>query len=172
MNSPLCQRPFPPYAQRRRDADRDEHRDVTKGHGRLEVRTLRSSTLLNNHVGWPGVQQVCRVIRERYVRGKREREVAYYVTSLSRKQADAKRLLRLSREHWGSIENGLHYVRDETMDEDRCTICSGSAAENLATVRNAALNFLRLNKTSNFASRIRSFTRKPLRLFAILGYQN
>ena len=73
---------------------------------------------------------------------------------------------------WGSIENRLHYVRDKTMDEDRCTICSGHAAENLATVRNAGLNLLRLIKTKNIASKIRSFTRKPLRLFAILGYQN
>jgi len=62
------------------------------------------------------------VIRERRIRGKRERETAYYVTSLSRKKADAARLLQLSREHWGSIENRLHYVRDKTLDEDRCTI--------------------------------------------------
>lgn len=145
---------------------------MTKGHGRLERRAIESSTLINKSLGWPGVKQVCRVIRARFVHGKHEREVAYYITSLSRKQADAKRLLRLSREHWGSIENRLHYVRDKTLDEDRCTICSGHAAENLATVRNAGLNLLRLIKTKNIASKIRSFTRKPLRLFAILGYQN
>ena len=145
---------------------------MTKGHGRLEVRTLASSTMLNGYLHWPGVRQVCRVIRERRIRGRREREVAYYVTSLSRTQADAKRLLRLSREHWGSIENGLHYVRDKTLDEDRCTITSGSAPENLATVRNTGLNLLRMVGTRNIASKIRSFTRKPQRLFTILGYQN
>ena len=126
--------------------------------------------MLNDYLDWPGVRQVCRVNRERIIRGRREREVAYYVTSLSRKQADAKRLLRLSREHWGAIENGLHYVRDKTLDEDRCTITSGSAPENLATIRNAGLNLLRLNKIRKIASTIRSFTRKPQRLFAILGY--
>ena len=76
---------------------------------------------------------MCRVIRERFVHGKHEREVVYYITSLSRQQADGKRLLRLSHEHWGSIENRLHYVRDKTLEEDRCTICSATPRRTLAT---------------------------------------
>lgn len=98
-----------------------------------------------------------------------QHETAYYVTSLARDRADAETLLNLSRRHWGAIENGLHYVRDTTLDEDRCTIFRGNAPENLATLRNGALNWLRRLETSNFAAKIRSFTRKPQRLFALLG---
>jgi predicted transposase YbfD/YdcC len=131
---------------------------------------LKSTTALNRHLNWPQVAQVCQVVRERRIRGQRVSETAYYVTSLSRQQADARRLLKLSRDHWGAIENRLHYVRDKTMDEDRCTIFRGHAAENLATFRNAALNWLRLAATRNVAARIRSFTRNSQRLFAILGF--
>ncbi len=108
--------------------------------------------------------------RERRIRGKRETETAFYVTSLTPKQANATRLLKLSRSHWGAIENGLHHVRDTTLDEDRCTIFRGHAAENLATFRNAALNWLRQLGADNLASTIRSFTRNSQRLFAILGH--
>lgn len=161
---------FSPWAGLQRAAEREESRDVDKGHGRLETRTLTSTTGLNRHLDWPHVGQVCRIVRERRTRGRYERETAYYVTSLMRDKANAARLLKLSRGHWAAIENGLHYVRDTTLDEDRCTIYRGHAAENLATLRNATLNWLRQTGAVNLASRIRSFTRNSQRLFAILGY--
>jgi predicted transposase YbfD/YdcC len=98
------------------------------------------------------------------------REVAYFITSLSREQADAARLLTLIRDHWGAIENGLHYVRDESMGEDRSTIFRGHAPQNLAALRNGALNWLRRQGIRTISATIRSFTRKPLRLFSKLGY--
>jgi len=72
---------------------------LDKGHGRLEKRQLTSITSLNNYLDWPGVQQVCCVERERVSARKREIEVTYYVTSLSRNSANAERLLELSRRH-------------------------------------------------------------------------
>ena len=116
--------------------------------------------------------QVCRLVRERFHRGAWQTETAYYVTSLGRPQADAKRLQELAREHWASIENGLHHVRDTTLDEDRCTIFRGHAAQNLAALRNTALNWLRRRGAVNLAATIRSFTRQSQRLFAELGYVN
>jgi predicted transposase YbfD/YdcC len=98
---------------------------------------------LNGYLDWPGVQQVCQIQRERTIRGQTTRETAYYICSLDRTQADAQRLLALSRDHWGAIENRLHYVRDEAFGEDRCTIFRGHAPQNLAALRNAALNWLR-----------------------------
>lgn len=116
------------------------------------------------------MQQVCQVTRERTIGQETTREVAYFVTSLSREQAEASRLLELIRHHWGAIENGLHYVRDETMGEDRSTIFRGQAPHNLAALRNAALNWLRRQDIRQIASTLRSFNRKPLRLFTRLGY--
>jgi hypothetical protein len=37
---------------------------LDKGHGRLERRTLRASTVLNDYVDFPHVAQVCRIERE------------------------------------------------------------------------------------------------------------
>jgi predicted transposase YbfD/YdcC len=125
---------------------------------------------LNDHLDWPGVQQVCQVTRERTIQGQTTTEVAYFISSLSREKADATRLLQLSRDHWGAIENGLHYVRDETLGEDRSTIFRGHAPQNLAALRNAALNWLRRQDVSKITATLRSFTRQPLRLFTILGY--
>jgi predicted transposase YbfD/YdcC len=136
----------------------------------VERRTLASSVGLNQHLDWPGVAQVCRIQRERRFRGRTERETVYFVTSLSRRRANAALLLQLCRRHWGAIENGVHYVRDMTFGEDRCTISCGHAPQNLAAMRNAVLNWLRRRKSGNLAATIRSFTRNPQRLFAQLGF--
>ena len=100
-------------------------------------------------------------------------EAAYYISSVSRaKGGDAKTLLKLARGHWGAIENGLHHVRDTTFNEDRCTIFRGDAAENLAALRNTALNWLRTHKIEKIASKIRSFLRNSQRLFTMMGILN
>lgn len=125
---------------------------------------------MNDYLDWPGAQQVGQITRERTVNGKTETEVVYFITSLSREQADATRLLALTRDHWGAIENGLHWVRDEVMGEDRSTIFRGHAPQNLAALRNAALNWLRRNDCPQIAKTLRSFYRKSSRLFAKLGF--
>lgn len=127
---------------------------------------------MNHQLDWPGVQQVCRVVRRRTRHGKTSTETAYYITSLSRRQANAAQLGKLIRDHWGRVENGVHWVRDVVFDEDRCTISKGHSPHNWATVRNAAMNLLRRLKTENLAAKLRSFTRNSLRLFTILGYVN
>ena len=113
---------------------------------------------------------MCQITRERTIRGKKTTEVAYFITSLSRQQADAPRLLHLVRDHWGAIENGLHYVRDEALGEDRSTIFRGNAPQNLAALRNAGLNWLRRQQIRKITATLRSFARNPLRLFVRLGY--
>jgi predicted transposase YbfD/YdcC len=156
--------------QRQRRSERQTASSVDKGHGRRELRTLSSTISLNGYLDCPGVGQVCRVVRERIVREQRQTETAYYITSLSRERADAARLLALIRGHWGAIENGTHWVRDVVLEEDRCTIFRGAAAQNLAAFRNAALNWLRRTGGGNLAARIRSFTRNSQRLFAMFGF--
>lgn len=170
MNSPRRTRPFPPCVQRERQSEQRTHRSVEKGHGRLETRTITTTTSLNRHLDWPHVAQVCRVQRERTIAGRKTTEAAYYITSLPRHRANARRLLQFSREHWRATENGLHYVRDMAFGEDRCTLFRGHAPENLATVRNAVLNWLRGEGAHNITATLRSFARNSLRLFASFGY--
>ena len=78
-----------------------------KGHGRVEKRILRTTTLLTVHERWPGLAHGFESTRERTVAGTTTVEVAYGITSLSPREADAARLLGLVRDHW-RIENCLH----------------------------------------------------------------
>jgi len=116
------------------------------------------------------VKQVCRVERERTKGEKSTTETAYYITSLPRSKAPPDQLATMIRDHWGRMENGVHWVRDVVLDEDRCTIYRGHSPQNWAAARNAALNFLRSLKTDNLAASLRNFTRNSLRLFARLGF--
>jgi predicted transposase YbfD/YdcC len=88
------------------------------------------------------VAQVCRVTRERIVRGKKTIETVYAITSLTTGQVGPAHLLALSRAHWG-IENCLHYVRDVTCREDQARAHAGHAPQVLAAFRNTALTLIR-----------------------------
>ena len=66
--------------------------------------------------------------RQRVVKGKKQVAVSYAISSLPATDADARRLLSLSRGHWG-IENRLHWVRDVTFDEDRSQVRTGAAPQ-------------------------------------------
>lgn len=116
---------------------------------------------------WPHLRQVCRVERERtLVRGgqvvKREVEVSYAITSAPPERADAAALLRDLRGHW-HIENGGHWVRDVTFDEDRCQIRSGAAPQAVAACRNLAVALLRRRPggCANVAAALRTYAARP-----------
>ncbi len=132
---------------------------------------MTSTTILNDHLDWPGVKQVCRLERTTLRNGKTTREVAYAITSASRARADAARLLAWWRGHWG-IENKEHWVRDETFGEDRSRVRSGSAPQILAGARNLVMNWLRARKIVNIAKALRENAWNPQRLFTTLGRKN
>ncbi len=104
------------------DAEQEEwqySKSVQKEHGRLEIRELWSSTQLNAwfETEWAGVSQVFRLRRSVKDAEKEREEIAYGLTNLTRKQANAARLLALQQAHW-RIENRLHRRRDVTLGED------------------------------------------------------
>jgi predicted transposase YbfD/YdcC len=151
--------------------ERDRAVTLNTGHGRVEHRELTSSTMLNEHLDWPGVKQVCRLRRETLRQRVRSTEVAYAITSVGRDRADSQTLLDWWRGHWG-IENKAHWVRDETFGEDRCRVRCGSAPQVLAAVRNLVINWLRAHKIDNLAAALRENAWNPQPLFAMLGKQN
>ena len=101
-----------------------------------------------------------RLERTRTSGGATTTEVVYGLTSLTRAQADAGRLLALVRTHW-AIENRLHYVRDETLGEDRCRVRTGTAPQLLAAVRNVALYLLEGVAAASKAAATRRFAAHP-----------
>ena len=76
------------------------HETFEKNRGRLERRTLTSTTVLNDYLDWPDVGQVCRIVRETTRAGEETSDVQYALTSVGRDRADAKRLLAWWRGQW------------------------------------------------------------------------
>ena len=112
--------PDPIAGQGRVPKDFETVKETSKGHGRLEERTLTVSSQLNDFLNWPYLQQVFRLER-RFLFMKTDEiqeQVVYGVTSLSREEITPGKLLALIRSYW-RIENGLHYRRDVTLQEDR-----------------------------------------------------
>jgi predicted transposase YbfD/YdcC len=101
----------------------DRTRD--RGHGRVELRTLKAVTV--HHFGFPHAAQVIQVTRKtRELRTRRWRTVTVYaVTSLTFAQASPARLADDLRGHW-AIENGLHYLRDTSFAEDGSQVRTGA----------------------------------------------
>jgi hypothetical protein len=118
---------------------------TTAGHGRIEQRTLTSTTALNDYVDWPAVGQVCCLERVRLCKATRRqlsRERHLFITSLPPARADPATLLTLARSHW-TIENQSHYVRDVTFQEDASQVRSAHLPQVLAAFRNTTLTALR-----------------------------
>lgn len=137
---------------------------VSKGHGRLEKRTIYTTTLLNDYLNWPQVAQVFRLERLVYHDPEQQRKtqhVVYGLTSLSPQKAEPRKLLSLVRHYWG-IENGLHYRRDVTFHEDRTRMTLGNTAHNMAILNNFIIGLFSFAGFSNHAKTQRLFSAKPL----------
>jgi predicted transposase YbfD/YdcC len=142
---------------------------VEKGHGRIEKRTITVSSMLADYSPWPELAQVFKLENQRTdALGTTKTEVRYGVTSLPGYLADPKRLLALSRGHWG-IENGLHYRRDATMREDHAQLRMGHAPEMLAVLNNAVLGLFARQGASNVAHARREFAYHFDKALATLG---
>ena len=87
-----------------------------EGHGRTEVRRCRAFSIVD---------------RERTVGTQTSSERRCYIRSLP---AGAKRITHPVRSHW-EIENRLHWSVAVQFGEDRATVRTGHAANNLAIVR-------------------------------------
>lgn len=141
-----------------------------RGHGRIEYRSIRTSTALKGCTKFPYVEQVFEIERITHnLDGELMRhETIVGVTSLTPEKADAMSLLMMNRGHW-SIENSLHYVRDVTFDEDRSQVRVNNGPQVMASLRNVAISLIRLSRLGSVASALRSFGRKAERALQFMG---
>jgi len=148
----------------------DRVQTVTKGHGRLETRTLECSTAGADYLVWPGIAQIVRRTCERTVikTGKYSVEVSYGLTNLGSDEAQATQLEALWRGHW-TIENRKHYVRDVTFGEDQGQAYCGSTAQALASLRNALIDLIRQHGWTNLADALRHYGASVPRVLALIG---
>lgn len=140
------------------------------GHGRIVKRQLTASSLLNDYLQWPGVQQVLRIDRDctHKKSGKHTQETVYGITSFAAETAGPTMLLHLARQHW-HIENKSHWVRDVTFDEDRSQVRCGNIPQVMAALRNTAIGLLRASGFSKIASTCRQMAANPWQALALLG---
>ncbi len=127
----------------------DRTRDT--GHGRKETRTVKAVTLqVPGGIAFPHAQQAVRITRTRTVAGRTSRETAYLVTSLPAADAHPQDLQKWARAEW-LIENWVHNVRDVTFREDLHQARTGTGPAVMATLRNTAIGWHRINGATNIA---------------------
>jgi predicted transposase YbfD/YdcC len=123
-------------------------RDLDKGHGRIEARTvsvLRQVDWLDGDRRFPGevrfidARAIVRVEARTELKDRSRFDIRYYITSSARSAAALGQTIR---GHWG-IENTLHWTLDVTFQEDFSRVRKGHGAQNMALVRKFAFNRLR-----------------------------
>jgi predicted transposase YbfD/YdcC len=142
---------------------------VEKQAGRLEVRTITVSSLLNDYLDWPHLGQVFRLDRRftNLSTGEVECEVRYGLTSLTAQIADPKRLLKIVRSEWG-IENGLHYRRDVTFQEDQTRMIEKTMGRAMAIINNLVIGMIYSQGFDNHAHARRVFNACPAKALSLI----
>lgn len=139
LNACLNSRLFPP----------DDAVEWETDHGRLERRRLARLAVTPEEIGLCGCWQIIAVRRERMpLCGTDEPsdEISYYVTSADYDQYTEAELHAAIRNHWASIENGIHHRRDVSFGEDACRIAQRHSAHAMAALRNLAIGVYELQR--------------------------
>ena len=145
------------------------YKTVDKQAGRLEERTITVSSMLNDYLNWPKLGQVFKLERRvtTFYTGKVTCEVQYGLTSLTEEKASPKRLLEIVRSEWG-IENGLHYRRDVTYEEDETRMTKKTMGRAMAIINNLVVSLLNSQGFDNHARARRIFDASPANALSLI----
>ncbi|WP_218942017.1 ISAs1 family transposase [Salinispora sp. H7-4] len=142
----------------------------TRGHGRYDIRRLQAVTCTGPlALDFPHAVQALRIRRRRLnlATDRWSTVTVYAITNLSAAQAGPAELADWLRGHW-AIET-LHHIRDTTYAEDASRLRTGNAPRAMATLRNTAINLLRLTGITTIAAALRHNSRNPYRPLQLLG---
>lgn len=147
----------------------DFHQPPTLEHGRIESRSIWTTTGLNDYLDFPGVGQAFVIERHKIDKktGETSTETVYGITSHTPDTADAARVLAFNRGHW-AIENSCHYLLDWNWDEDRCTIRTGHGPENTTALRRFAIGIIKSKTRDSVASTLQRLARNVRLVFDYL----
>lgn len=143
------------------------HESTDTGHGRTTRRTIRVLPAPCD-LPFPHVNQVWLI--ERYVTasdGKQSAAAQLGITSHTAEFAGPADLAMYNRGHW-AIE-ALHFIRDTCYREDHSRVRTRSGPRVLASLRNLAINALRLAGRTDITEATRWANRDMTRPFTILG---
>ena len=144
--------------------------DRERGHGRRETRSIRTLTVTGLGLDFPYLVQAVKIPRHRtdLKTGKVTRQTIHAITDMTAREASPQAIGRIARSQW-SIE-AVHHVRDTTFAEDASKIRAGHGPENMATLRNLAINTLRDAGHHNIAAGLREVSYAPfVRPLDLLG---
>lgn len=141
----------------------------TLAHGRIETRAIWTTTRLNDYLDFPDVGQAFVIERQRIHKktGETSTETVFGLTSHTPKTANPQDLLSFNRNHW-SIENSCHYILDWNWHEDRSTIRSGHAPENITALRRFAIGIIKSKTRDTVAATIQRLARNVRMVFDYL----
>ena len=142
---------------------------VGKQAGRIEERQMTVSSLLQDYLDWPYLEQVFKLERRftTLATGEVESEVQYGLTSLSAREASPDRLLEIVRSEWG-IESGLHYRRDVTFQEDQTRMTNKTMGRVMAMINNLVISLINCQGFDNHAHARRVFNASPAKALALI----
>lgn len=131
---------------------------IDKGHGRIEVRQITVMQDTDGFLDWPGVEQLFKLVRQvtQIKSQKTTTEVTYGLTSCPPQRGSAAQLLDWIRAYWG-IENGLHYRRDKTLQEDTTRFSLPKMPAVMATINNFVIGLTQKLGYSNLPEARRIF---------------
>lgn len=137
--------------------------------GRIEERRITVSSLLNDYLDWPYLGQVFKLERRftTLATGEVETEVQYGLTSLTAQKASPERLLSIVRSEWG-IENGLHYRRDVTFQEDHTRMTDKKMGQAMAIINNLVIGLINTQGFDNHAHARRVFNASPAKALELI----
>lgn len=140
----------------------EKYTDTYKDHGRNEKRTCfcakENGCIDEKDYLHTVVKSVGKIIRERTEimydkdgekeNSKKSIQEVYYISDI---EMSAKQMATYIRDHW-EIENGLHWILDNTFKEDRSTQKIENSIENTALIRKVAYNILHLFQKNHVKS--------------------
>lgn len=118
-------------------------------HGRIESRRYwitNNIDWIDQKEKWKGLASIGLVEYQSEDKKSKNKllERRFFICSI---EANAKRFAEAVRYHW-HVENSLHWCLDVGFSEDDCRIRKDNAPENLAVIRQIALNLLKQEKTA------------------------
>ena len=145
------------------------HRSVETKNGRRTIRIIKCVTVTRG-ISFPHAAQALQITRKSRPIGstKWHTETVHALTSLPTHQATPEDIGGLIRGHWG-IENGLHWRRDVTWNEDKSQVRKGNAPQVMAILRNIAITLLRHCGHRNLARATRKLRHQPATVLALVG---
>lgn len=147
----------------------DGNRSVETKNGRRTIRTIKCVTVRTG-ISFPHAAQALQVTRKSRATGstKWHTETVHELTSLPTHVAGPAEIGGLVRGHWG-IENGLHWQRDVTWNEDKSQVRKGNAPQVMAILRNIAITLLTQRGHRNLARATRKLRNQPETVLAMVG---